>query len=97
MAVDQVIQIAPDSSGKKIDNSELTRADGTVVERQRINIGSPTDVSWGGLAEVSQNNLGTYDVQSLAILRKISQQLEQLLIVFTRWTGTQIPDINLEE
>jgi hypothetical protein len=34
------VQVAPDSTGKKIDNAELTRDDGTIVERQRTVIGS---------------------------------------------------------
>jgi len=33
---DGFVQVAPDGAGKKIDNAELTRDDGTVVERQRI-------------------------------------------------------------
>lgn len=34
-----VVQVQPDSSGKKIETSELTEPDGTVVERQRVVIG----------------------------------------------------------
>lgn len=36
--VDGFVQVAPDSTGKKIDNTEVTRTDaaGTVVERQRV-------------------------------------------------------------
>lgn len=33
---DGYIQVAADGSGKKVDNAEITRADGTVVERQRV-------------------------------------------------------------
>ena len=40
---DGYVQTAPDSTGKKIDNSELTRADGTVVERQRVVIADDTN------------------------------------------------------
>ena len=36
------VQVAPDSTGKIVDTSELTRADTKVVERQRINITSDT-------------------------------------------------------
>ncbi len=44
---DGKVVVPPDSSGKAIDTSELTRSDGlgTVVERQRIVIGDPTDVN----------------------------------------------------
>lgn len=34
------VQVAVDGVGKKIDNAELTRDDGTVVERQRAVIAS---------------------------------------------------------
>jgi hypothetical protein len=37
---DGYVQVAPDSTGKKVDNAELTRDDTTVVERQRVVIGS---------------------------------------------------------
>jgi hypothetical protein len=37
---DGYVQVAPDSTGKKIDNTELIRADGTTIERQRVVIGS---------------------------------------------------------
>lgn len=40
---DGYVQVAVDGAGKKVDNSELTRADGTVVERQRIVIGDDVD------------------------------------------------------
>jgi hypothetical protein len=37
---DGYVQVAPDSTGKKIDNAELTRDNATVVERQRVVLGS---------------------------------------------------------
>lgn len=42
---DGYVQVAPDSTGKKIDNAELTRADKTVVERQRVVLGSDENPS----------------------------------------------------
>lgn len=33
---DGYVQVAPDSTGKKIDNTEITRADSVIVERQRV-------------------------------------------------------------
>jgi hypothetical protein len=44
-AIDGKVQVAPDSTGKVIDNSELTRVDATVVERQRVNLSDPEDVN----------------------------------------------------
>ena len=38
MATDGYVQVPPDQSGKKIDTAELTRADASVVERQRVEI-----------------------------------------------------------
>lgn len=53
-----VVQVAPDSTGKKIDTSELTVGANT-VERQRIVIGD--DSSAAGLAPVdATNGLATY-------------------------------------
>lgn len=37
---DGYVQVATDGTGKKVDNAELTRDDGTVVERQRIVLAS---------------------------------------------------------
>ena len=38
---DGFIQVPTDSIGKKVDVEELTRADGTVVERQRLKLPDP--------------------------------------------------------
>lgn len=38
MANDQFIQVPADSTGKKVETSELIRPDGTVVERQRMEL-----------------------------------------------------------
>lgn len=40
MTSDGVVQVQPDSTGKKVDVSELTRTDGTVIERQRMVLAS---------------------------------------------------------
>jgi hypothetical protein len=42
LMADGIVQIAPDSTGKKVDVSELA-VGGNTIERQRINISSPTD------------------------------------------------------
>lgn len=41
---DGVVQVAPDSTGKRIDTAELARADGTLVERQRVVIADDGNV-----------------------------------------------------
>lgn len=46
---DDVIQLAPDGTGKKVDNSSLTVGANTVY-RQRTNVASPSDPA--GIAEV---------------------------------------------
>lgn len=40
MTNDGSVQIQPDSTGKKVDTTELIRDDGTTVERQRVVISS---------------------------------------------------------
>jgi hypothetical protein len=47
---DSYVQVAPDSTGKKIDNSELTYDDGVIAYRQRTVIASDNDP--GAKAEV---------------------------------------------
>lgn len=41
--VDGFVQLATDGPGKRVDASELTRADGVLVERQRAVIGDASD------------------------------------------------------
>src|SRR6266581_3950741 len=50
---DGFVQVAPDSTGKKIDNSEITVGANT-VERQRVNIADPTSATQ--IATVSAAN-----------------------------------------
>lgn len=37
---DDYVQVQPDSTGAKVDTTQLTREDGTIIERQRVVIGS---------------------------------------------------------
>ncbi len=83
MTTDSYVQVPPDSTGSKIDTSELTRSDGTVVERQRIVISSPTDpdsfvgVSSGGL--------------ELAIkLDEVTGQLKRIARLLELFTGVEV-------
>lgn len=41
---DSFVQVAPDSTGKKIDNSQLTQDGGAIVQRQRVSIGDDASV-----------------------------------------------------
>lgn len=43
---DGFIQVPPDSGGKKVETTERARADGSIVERQRMEI--PAGVTVGG-------------------------------------------------
>lgn len=67
---DGIVQVAPDSTGKIIDTSELTVGANT-VERQRIVIASPTNAS--ALVEVgnpgSDGDSGDYSIASEAYLK----------------------------
>ena len=76
---DGVVQVPVDSTGKKIDTSELTRADGQVVERQRIVLSS--DALAGALALVRDGALHV-EVrginEALELLRDIKLGLELL-------------------
>lgn len=40
---DAYVQVLPDSTGAKIDASELLNNDGDTVERQRVNLSDSTD------------------------------------------------------
>lgn len=75
---DSYVQVAPDSTGKKIDNSQLTRADGTVVQRQRVVIGDDTDPAqqatvFGGDVYVRARDLQNVMEQILNELREIKE------------------------
>ncbi len=74
---DGKVTVPPDSSGKNIDTSELTRADGTVVERQRVVIGDPTDptkfvdLSGAGLAVAVNFDEVVGQLKRIALLLEI--------------------------
>jgi hypothetical protein len=74
---DQYVQVSPDSSGKKIEVSEITRSDGVVVERQRVVLGDASLPS--ALANVDLS--GNLQVHSDALLTVLSQILGQLRLM----------------
>jgi len=80
MASDGYVQGAPDSTGKKVDTSEQTRDDGTVVERQRVALADPLDLT--GLArvegEIGRGALAVSD-RHLALLESIDDKLTLLV------------------
>ena len=72
--VDSYIQVPEDSTGKKIDYTRLTRDDGTMVERQRIEVYSDSDqiLSTSPIVdELKQTN---------ELLFNISMQLQEILL-----------------
>jgi hypothetical protein len=77
---DGVIQVPVDSTGKKIDTSEITRTDSaaTVVERQRMVIGD--DSSPAAMAEVRDQKLQTEDAQ-LGVLNSIDEKLGRIVFL----------------
>jgi hypothetical protein len=81
MAADQTVTVAPDSTGKRIDNSEITRADGSLAERQRVNLSDPSDpnahVSVSG--EDGRGTAGVQDRHALEQLVRINQKLDVLI------------------
>ena len=78
---DSVVVHAPDSTGKNIDTSTLTRADGTVVQRERVAIGDPDSAD--KLASISKSGrLRTQDEvldAILACLERIETRMAILL------------------
>jgi hypothetical protein len=75
---DDFIQVAPDSTGKKMEMSALTRADGIVVERERVAIGDPVNI--GGLANVGPRGLQV-DNQMLDLLREVLIELRVITTI----------------
>lgn len=79
---DGLVQVQPDSTGAKIDTSEITRDDdvATMVDRQRVVLGDDKNRLSGGLAEVREQKLQTQDRQ-LQLLERIDNKLERLLML----------------
>lgn len=74
---DSYVQVMPDSTGAKVDVSEITRADGeTLVERQRIVISDPTDANQH--AGVGPRGLSVKTDEVVQLLQEIKDLLEQI-------------------
>lgn len=74
------VQVPPDSTGKLIDTSELTRSDSSVVERQRLSIGS----SDGSLIEAKANALPVYSDELALLLKAVIVRLDLLNAMIDR-------------
>lgn len=73
---DGTVQVfSDDPTAKKVDTTELTRADGTVVERQRVVIGDP-----------STSNFSAIDVNGELYVRadELNDVLKTMLIELRR-------------
>ena len=79
---DGYVQVQVDGSGKKIDNAELTRDDGTVVERQRVVIGDD-DSPRAHVAVGSEDGRGALVVGDplLGVLQSIDHSLKMLVVM----------------
>jgi hypothetical protein len=76
-ATDGYVQHAPDSTGKKVDTSEVTRDDGTVVERQKAIISDPAVLGDAGQAGVRDGRFQVED-RMLQVLDEINDNLEHI-------------------
>jgi hypothetical protein len=83
---DGYIQVAPDSSGKRIDNSVVTVA-GQTVYRERVNIADPEEAA--ALAKVQdylnglENGLATRDVYAKELVGAIMLLTEEIHMLRT--------------
>jgi hypothetical protein len=81
LPTDSFVQVNPDSTGKKVDTSEITRLDGTIVERQRIVLVDP----------LTSTNV------EVNVIDKLDDILEALqnLVTLTRMLVKETSDVDL--
>jgi len=85
---DNYVQIPPNSSGLKIDTSELT-VNSQTVERQRIVLADP--ITSGSLASVSFDGLlAVSDAGQEAVLDNILLQLKRIALLLEIHTGREV-------
>lgn len=82
---DGKVVVPPDSSGKAIDTSELTRSDGTVVERQRVVIGDAVNMTSFGRI------LPTGEIAVITRLEIIEAQLARIARLLEILVDTEVP------
>lgn len=79
MADDGFIQVPADSVGKKVDTTEVTRADTVVVERQRVEARDDDDNVLSTAAVVERLDLILDEIVSFHL--DIKQQFEMMLTI----------------
>lgn len=87
---DGYVQVAADGAGKKVDNAELTRTDGTVVERQRVAIGDDSDPTKQARVQDGQVWVDTGQYLRALAERSYIELMEQdyrMLAMNERYTG----------
>lgn len=84
---DAQVAISP-GSGVNVDVSQLTRGDGTVVERQRMVVGSDNLAIPSGIARVSGNELASADVDVRVLLGILIREVRMLRRDFVGWANT---------
>ena len=91
--VDGYVQVAPDSSGKKIDNSVVT-VGGNTAYRERVNVADPVEAD--GLARVQDFVDGTeqalvtrdaYTKEVLNALNYLTEEIHMLRMVMELHVG----------
>lgn len=82
-----IVQLQPDSSGKKVDTSEIAVGTNT-VERQRINISDPVNAN--GHAEVKDASItgSEYGLVVRAFIHDIALSLKRPLDILARSLAT---------
>lgn len=93
---DGFVQLATDGPGKRIDASELTRADGTLVERQRAVIGDANDPL--ALLKINPGGTLALDLTELLIeARKHTALLSIIALHLASATGLSLTTEDLLE
>lgn len=81
---DGIVQLQPDSSGKKVDTSEIEVGTNT-VERQRINISDPTNPDGHAAVELPSSISGNeYGLVVRSFVHDVAQVLKRPLDVMAR-------------
>ena len=82
MANDGTVDISA-GSGVAVDVTEITRNDGTVVERQRVVLGDDD----GNLFNLDSSTLSASDSGTQDALADIASELRQIKYILSAWTG----------
>lgn len=82
---DSHVQVAAEGSGKKIDNAALTRADLTLVQRQRVAVGDPSNPEAPGVGVAGELGRGMTlgELAVIGLLERIDHRLESIAGMLT--------------